>query len=345
MKLNKTELYIYLNTRYARLCTKPLKGEIMTLYDKQNTLASTVSFSGVGVHSGKEVHLSVMPAPENHGIRFRRVDLPAKPIITAHFNHVVDTSLATVIGDSGCIVSTIEHLMATFSGLSIDNALIELDGHEVPIMDGSAGVFTEAIRRAGIKEQGSKRLYFVINSPVVLEKDGKSVCAYPGFCRKITCAIAFENPVIGNQTYTLDITRERFDTEIARARTFGFFEEIELLRFYGLGKGGSLDNAVVINKDGVMNKDGLRYTDEFVRHKILDAIGDFSLMGMPILGHLKLYKSGHNFNYAFLTEFFKQKDCWETMSLEAYLASGFSASGASSGASVSETPMDTGVSS
>ncbi|NOY69999.1 MAG: UDP-3-O-acyl-N-acetylglucosamine deacetylase [Deltaproteobacteria bacterium] len=290
----------------------------MTLYDKQNTIASPVTFSGVGVHSGKEVHLTVMPAPENHGIRFCRVDLPAKPVVTAHFNRVVDTSLATVIGDSGCIVSTIEHLMATFSGLSIDNALIELDGHEVPIMDGSAAVFAEAIRRAGIKGQDAGRPYFVIKRPIVLEKDGKSVCAYPGLCRKMTCTIAFDNPVIGEQTYCLDITRERFENEIARARTFGFFEEIELLKFYGLGKGGSLDNAVVINGDAVMNKEGLRYADEFVRHKILDAIGDFSLMGMPILGHLKLYKSGHNFNHAFLTEFFKQKDCWDTMTLEAY---------------------------
>lgn len=317
-KLNKTGFCFYIMS---------LKGEIMALYDKQHTVASTVSFSGVGVHSGKEVHLSVIPAPENHGIRFRRIDLPGKPVIMAHFNRVVDTSLATVVGENGCIVSTIEHLMAAFSGLSIDNALIELDGHEVPIMDGSAAVFTEAIRRAGIMEQDAKRLYFVINSPILLEKDGKSVRAYPGFCRRMTCTIVFDNPLIGEQTYTLDITRERFEAEISRARTFGFYEEIELLKFYGLGKGGSLDNAVVINGDSIMNPDGLRYADEFVRHKILDAIGDFSLMGMPIIGHLELYKSGHQFNHAFLTEFFKQKDCWETMTLEAY-QDAYQASGA-----------------
>jgi len=293
----------------------------MTLYDKQHTVAGPVSFSGLGVHSGKDAHIRILPAPENHGIRFCRVDLPGKPLITAHFNRVVDTSLATVIGENGCIVSTIEHLMATFSGLSIDNALVEIDSHEVPIMDGSAGVFTDAILRAGIQKQDAKRLYFVINKPILLEKNEKSVCVYPEYARRMTCSIAFDNPLIGEQTYTIDITPDRFENEISRARTFGFYDQIELLRLYGLGKGGSLDNAVIIKGDSIMNPDGLRYPDEFVRHKILDAIGDFSLLGMPILGHVTLFRSGHQFNHEFLTEFFRQKGCWETMSLEEYLKS------------------------
>jgi UDP-3-O-[3-hydroxymyristoyl] N-acetylglucosamine deacetylase len=276
----------------------------------------------VGVHSGKTVNLTINPAPPNFGINFKRVDLPAHPIIKAHFNRVVDTSLATVIGEdgNGCIVSTIEHVMACLAGLSIDNVVIEIDGHETPIMDGSAALFTQKIKEAGVVSQEAPRMYFAIKKPIILEKDGKSVKLYPARNFKITCTIEFDNPIIGNQTFSIDLTEQTFEEEIARARTFGFLHEVEYMKFYGLAKGGSLDNAVVIDENGVMNEKGLRFADEFVRHKILDCIGDFSLLGMPIIGHVVLYKSGHLFNHEFLKEFFKQKSAWETTTLKAFEA-------------------------
>ena len=287
----------------------------------QRTVKQPVYFTGIGVHSGVTVNLTVKPAPPNYGIHFKRIDLPAKPTIKAHFNRVVDTSLATVIGDQGCIVSTIEHIMACLAGLSIDNVVVEIDNHETPIMDGSAAKFTQMIKAAGIARQDAPRMYFAVKSPITLEKDGKSVHLMPADHFKITCTIAFDNPIIGNQTFSLDVTEKTFEKEICRARTFGFLHELETMKFYGLAKGGSLDNAVVIHENTVMNEGGLRYPDEFVRHKILDCIGDFSLLGMPIIGHAILYKSGHHFNHEFLKEFFKRKVSWETMTLKEFEAS------------------------
>ncbi len=288
---------------------------------KQRTLKQPVHFNGVGVHSGEKVNLTIKPAPPNSGINFKRVDLPAHPVIKAHFNRVVDTSLATVIGDNGCIVSTIEHIMACLAGLAIDNAVIEIDGHETPIMDGSGADFTEMINKAGIITQDAPRMYFAIKSPIELEKDGQSVKLYPARNFKITCTIKFDPPAINTQTFSIDLTTKTFKEEICQARTFGFLHEVEYMKFYGLAKGGSLDNAVVIDENGVMNEGGLRFADEFVRHKILDCIGDLSLLGMPILGHIILYKSGHNFNHEFLKEFFNQKASWETMTLAEFEAS------------------------
>lgn len=286
------------------------------MYKQQRTLAEPVYFKGQGLHSGKTVNLAIKPAPPNYGIKFRRVDLPGSPLISSHFNRVIDTSLATVIGEDGYIVSTIEHLMASLSGMSIDNVTAELDDYEVPIMDGSAAVFTEAMKSAGIVEQDAPRLYFVIASPIELKKDGKSVGVYPSSHRTISCTIKFDHPAIQEQKYTLELTNGNFAREIGPARTFGFYQELEYLRHYGLGKGGSLDNAVVIDNNGVMNESGLRFPDEFVRHKILDSIGDFSLLGMPILGRIELYKSGHNFNHEFLNEFFRQKKAWKTSPID-----------------------------
>lgn len=288
----------------------------MGLYKKQRTLAAPVSFSGHGVHSGKTVNLTVHPAPPNYGVRFRRMDLPAKPTVAGHFNRVVDTSLATVIGESGCIVSTIEHLMATLAGLSVDNALVEIDDYELPIMDGSAAVFTRQIREKGIQSQDAPRFYFIIEKPIRIEGQDKSVCVYPDSRRLITCTIDFDHPAIGRQTYEIELSDERFEAEISGARTFGFLHELEMMKFYGLARGGSLENSVGVDENGVVNAEGLRWPDEFVRHKILDCIGDFSLLGLPILGHITLYKSGHNFNHAFLKTFFKQKKSWKTATID-----------------------------
>ncbi len=287
----------------------------MTLHARQRTVARSVKCTGLGVHSGKTVNMTIRPAPANHGIKFVRTDLPGNPEIPARFNRVVDTSLATVIGDNGCIVSTIEHLMASFAGLSIDNAVVELDAYEVPIMDGSAGPFTEAIRSVGIREQNGPRCFFMINEPIELTDGNRSVGIYPDAAFRITCTIDFNHPLVGEQTLTLEMDDDRFAADISPARTFGFLQEVEYLKRYGFARGGSLDNAVVLAADGVMNDGGLRYKDEFVRHKLLDCIGDFSLLGMPMMGHVVTYRSGHAFNHAFLEKFFASKTAWETRTL------------------------------
>ncbi len=291
---------------------EPLNPSIYIMHINQRTLAKPIKCSGVGIHSGKKVNLKIKPAPINHGIKFKRIDLPDSPCISAHFNMVIDTSLATVIGYDGFIVSTIEHLMASFAGLSIDNALVEIDGYEMPIMDGSAGHFTSSMIVAGIKEQESPRCFFVVKEPIELKENGKFVGVYPESTFKITCTIEYDHPLVKKQSYTAEMSDKVFENEICRARTFGFLNDYEDLKRYGLARGGSLDNVVVIDKNEILNKDGLRYKDEFVRHKILDSIGDFSLLGMPILGHVVLNKSGHFFNHAFLKKFFTQKGSWET---------------------------------
>jgi len=285
------------------------------MHIRQRTLASPVSCSGVGVHSGKTANLKINPAPVNHGIKFVRTDLLDSPGISAHFNMVVDTSLATVIGYGGFIVSTIEHLMAAFSGLSIDNALVEIDAYEMPIMDGSAGPFTDLILTAGIESQDMPRSYFRVREPIELDGQGKFVGIYPAENYRITGTIEFDHPLIGKQSCSFDISEDLFADQISKARTFGFLEEYELLKRFGLARGGSLDNVIVIAEDRVMNPEGLRFPDEFVRHKILDCIGDFSLIGMPIIGHVVVKKSGHAFNHAFLKKFFDEKESWQTCTL------------------------------
>lgn len=282
----------------------------------QRTLIRPVHFEGVGLHSGHPVRMTVKPAPVNHGIRFARVDLPNSPSVAAHFNSVVDTSLATVIGQDGFIVSTIEHLMSSLAGLSIDNAIVELNDYEVPVMDGSSREFTRGFRASGIQDQEVPRHVFVLKKTIELTDGEKSVVAHPFPDFKISCSIDFSNPVIGSQSLALTVTEDSFDRDICSARTFGFLHEIEYLKSFGLAKGGSLDNAIVVDGENIMNPDGLRFPDEFVRHKILDCIGDFSLLGMPIQAHLVIHRSGHAFHHAFLQKFFQNRECWETQSCE-----------------------------
>jgi len=284
----------------------------MSMQTNQRTVARPVTCSGIGVHSGKTVTVTIKPAPVNHGIQFVRTDLMDSPGIAARFNMVVDTSLATVIGYNGFIISTIEHLMACFTGQGIDNALVELDNYEMPIMDGSGGPFAEIISSAGVEDQAGARCFFVIKEPIEIKRDGKFVGIYPDATYKITYTIDYDHPLIGRQTCTVDVNDGTFETQIARARTFGFLKEYELMKHYCLAQGGSLDNVLVVDEDDVVNPDGLRYPDEFVRHKILDCIGDFSLLGMPILGHVVAEKSGHAFNHEFLKTFFERKECWAT---------------------------------
>ena len=278
----------------------------------QKTLAMSVSCRGIGVHSGRCNTLTIKPAPENHGIKFRRLDIPGTHYIQALFNMVVDTSLATVIGTNGAIVSTIEHLMAAFAGLGIDNALVEVENYEIPVMDGSAKDFTLAILDGGIKEQEAEKQFFWVKEPVHLEMGNKSVSAYPSDTMRITCSIDFDHPLIGKQEITFDHRAETFRKEICKARTFGFLKDLEYLKKFSLGRGGSLDNAVVLDDEKVLNEEGLRYEDELVRHKLLDSLGDFSLLGMPIFGHIVTDKSGHALNHMFITKFLKSREAWET---------------------------------
>jgi UDP-3-O-[3-hydroxymyristoyl] N-acetylglucosamine deacetylase len=282
----------------------------------QSTIAKPAACSGIGLHSGKCVNLAILPAPVNHGIKFIRTDLPDRPCISARFNKVVDTSQATVIGADGCIVSTIEHLMAAIAGLGIDNALIEVDSYELPIMDGSAGPFTQMIKAAGLQSQSAPRYYFFIQKPIELAAGEKFVGVYPSPRLRMTCTIEYDHPLIRSQTYSTVLTPLSFEREIASARTFGFLHEAEYMKKYGLAQGVSLDNVVVIDRTDIVNKEGLRFADEFVRHKLLDCIGDFSLLGLPILGHIKVERSGHNFNHAFLEKFFLSKDAWQTGTIE-----------------------------
>ncbi len=285
----------------------------MTIACCQRTINAEAHCEGVGIHSGRLVHLLIKPAPVNHGIKFCRVDLPDRPLISAHFSKVVDTSLATVIGVNGFIVSTVEHLMASFAGLGIDNALVEIDAYEMPIMDGSAEPFTRILQQAGIHEQEHPKHFFIVKQPIRLEENGKLVHLLPAAGFSITYTIDYDHPLIGRQRFSMDFADGQFEREIAPARTFGFFHEYEGLKQYGLARGGSLDNVVVIDRQGVLNPGGLRFPDEFVRHKILDCIGDFALLGMPIQGHLMVQRSGHAFHHAFLQKFFSEKSAWETL--------------------------------
>ena len=282
----------------------------------QLTLKKAVSFSGIGVHSGRETFVTINPAPENHGIRFKRTDLPGTSDIQVLFKTVVDTSLATVIGENGVIVSTIEHLMAAFTGLGIDNALVEISGHEMPIMDGSAETFTSLILDQGLQAQDRSKCFFIVTRPVSVNEGKKSVTIYPDSGFKITCSIDFDHPLIGYQEFTFDFFHDNFLTEISPARTFGFVKDLEYLKKFGLGRGGSLENAIVIDRDRIVNKEGLRFSDEFVRHKLLDCLGDFSLLGMPIQGHIKTHRSGHALNHAFIKKFLMEKQSWTTGPVE-----------------------------
>lgn len=285
----------------------------------QKTISRSVHCTGIGLHSGKKVNLVVHPAPVNHGIRFVRTDLPHKPVIGAHFRNVVDTSLATTLGTDGVIISTIEHLMASFTGLELDNALVEMDAYEAPIMDGSAGPFTSMLQDAGIKAQSGKRYTFVVRQPIEMVEDDKKVGLYPSECLKITYTIDFEHPLVRRQSFTLSLNDGLFEKEVSWARTFGFLHDVNYLKQNGFARGGSLKNAVVIDRDKILNPEGLRYKDEFVRHKVLDCMGDLSLLGMPFVGHIVAYKSGHALNHALLRKFIDQKSCWETVEASAAL--------------------------
>lgn len=283
---------------------------------KQRTLMNEVGCTGIGLHTGEKVKINLRPAPANSGIKFVRTDLKGHPEVDVRFDNVFDTTLATTIGTNGCKVSTIEHLMSAFFGLGIDNAVVELDGPEVPIMDGSAAPFVYLIKSGDIREQESPKQFIIIKKPFKVDDGNRSVCIYPSKELKITYMIDFQHPLLRNQEYELTFSGRDFIREISTARTFGFMKDVETLKKNGLARGGSLDNAVVIDDFRIINEDGLRFDDEFVRHKILDFIGDISIVGSPIIGHFVIKKSGHFLNQHMLRKLMESKKHWKVMTFK-----------------------------
>jgi UDP-3-O-[3-hydroxymyristoyl] N-acetylglucosamine deacetylase len=279
---------------------------------RQKTLKTRINCSGVGLHTGRRVTLTIGPAAIDTGIRFKRID-PAGmgAVIAARWDNVVDTRLCTVIGNrDGVVISTVEHMLAAFSGLGIDNAMVEIDGPELPIMDGSADAFVFLIECAGIVEQSAARKRIRILHPISVGDDRASATLTPGLFPTLDFTLDFANPAIGKQQKSIDMTEDSFKRDLSRARTFGFAEEVEMLRKAGLARGGSLDNAIVIGADRVLNSEGLRYGDEFVRHKMLDAMGDLYLAGAVIEGHFRGFRSGHALNNQLLRALFADQDAW-----------------------------------
>ncbi len=279
----------------------------------QHTLKKSVSFCGVGLHTGAPVQLTISPAPANSGIRFKLKGNDHS--MPAYMNRVVDTSLATTIADEGMVFSTTEHLLGALSGLGIDNALVELDAPELPIMDGSAGPFVHILKKVSRKEQKVCRRILKITDEISFVEGDKEIHILPHDGFKLTCHIDFDHALIKSQTYTLDLSPEAFVDEIASARTFGFLEQVEMLQQNGYALGGSLDNAVVIGRDGVVNEDGLRFADEFVRHKILDLIGDLALLGCPMMGHVIASRSGHGQHLGLMKEIAAHPEKWQIIEL------------------------------
>jgi UDP-3-O-[3-hydroxymyristoyl] N-acetylglucosamine deacetylase len=283
---------------------------------RQRTLKEEVSCTGIGLHSGDRIKLKIRPAPPDTGIRFIRADVEGKPMVEAHFDNVVDTTLATTVGLNGSKVATVEHLMAAFFGLGIDNAIVVLDGPEVPIMDGSAAPFVFLIKSAGIKEQALLKRFIVIKKPLSLDDGNRSVSIFPSKELKISYRIDFNHPLLRNQKYEMTFSGRDFVREISRARTFGFLKDVEALKESGFARGGSLDNAVVIDDFRILNEEGLRFKDEFVRHKILDFIGDLAMIGSPVIGHFVVEKSGHFLNQLMLKRLMKEKKKWKILTFE-----------------------------
>ena len=279
----------------------------------QYTIQRPVSCCGVGLHTGRTVNLTINPAPANTGILFLRSDIESRPVIPARVERVVDTTLATTIGEGLHTVSTTEHLLAALRGCGVDNAVIDLDSHEAPIMDGSAGPFVRLLKTAGLRQQHSLRKMLRITRPITFAAGDKAMRIEPYDGYKVSARIQFDNAVISEQRYSVEVTPERFSREIARARTFGFVEQVEQLWQNGLALGGTLDNVIAIhwNRHSILNEDGLRFDDEFIRHKVLDIIGDLALLGSPVLGHVIADRSGHELHRAFMQTIIDSPQSWE----------------------------------
>ena len=280
---------------------------------RQRTLKNVIRATGVGLHTGKKVYLTLRPAAPDTGVVFRRVDLDVPVEVHARPDNVSDTRLSTTLGEGEASISTVEHLLSAFAGLGIDNAYVDLSAPEVPIMDGSAGPFVFLIQSAGVEEQNAPKRFIRIKNRVVVEEGDKWASFEPFDGFKVSFSIDFKHPAFNakRQQAVIDFSSTSFVKEVSRARTFGFMRDIEILRQNNLALGGSLDNAVVVDDYRVLNEDGLRYEDEFVKHKILDAIGDLYLLGHSLIGHFSGHKSGHALNNKLLRTLVAEKSAWE----------------------------------
>jgi len=297
---------------------------------QQRTLKNVIHATGVGLHTGEKVYLTLRPAAPNTGVVFRRVDLPEPVDLKADPYLVGDTRLSSCLERDGVRVSTVEHLMSALAGLGIDNVYVDVSAAEVPIMDGSAGPFVFLLQSAGIEEQAVAKRFIRILKPVSVSDRDKSARFDPHNGFKIEFSIDFDHPVFDNsaKSVRVDFAATSYVKEVSRARTFGFMHEVEWMRGQGLALGGSLDNAIVLDEYRVLNNDGLRYDDEFVKHKVLDAIGDLYLLGHPVIGAFIAHKSGHALNNQLLRRLLQEKSAWEYVSFErpedvpAFVASG-----------------------
>ncbi len=279
----------------------------------QRTLRRQVACAGIGLHSGNKVNLTLKPAAPDTGIRFRRMDLGGIEI-PASVDRLSGTYYATGLRHEGATVDTIEHLLAALVSQGVDNVVVELDRSEVPIMDGSSAPFVYLIQEAGVKVQAEARRYMKMLRPVTVSRGDAMMSVYPSDTFKVSYTISFDHPLLRHQSHTVSVTAETFAEMIAPARTFGFLREVEMLRQQGLTMGGSLDNAIVLSETGVLNNT-LRFDDEFVRHKILDAIGDLALLGYPILGHVVANRAGHAMHTAFAKRVLEEHDAWTIVEL------------------------------
>jgi len=280
---------------------------------KQRTPKKLIQATGVGLHSGEKVLLTLHPAPINTGIVFRRTDLDPVVEVKASYENVCDTMLCTSLQHNGVKIATVEHLMSALAGLGIDNAYIDVNAPEIPIMDGSAAPFVFLIQSAGVREQSARKRFIRILKPVRVEDSGRYVQFLPHEGYRISFKIDFDHPVFNSkpQTAEFDFSSTSYIKQVSRARTFGFLSDYEKLRKVGLVNGGSLDNAIVVDEYRILNEDGLRFDDEFVKHKVLDAIGDLYLLGSGLIGAFEGYKSGHGLNNKLVRALMQQKDAWE----------------------------------
>lgn len=287
-------------------------------YIKQRTLRHDIRATGVGLHTGEKIYLTLKPAEVDTGIVFKRVDLSPIVELLARTENVGDTRLSTSLGVGNAQVSTVEHLLSAMAGLGIDNAIVEVNAPEVPIMDGSASPFVFLLQSAGIKEQDAPKKFIRIKKYVRVEDGDKWAVLEPFEGFKVSLELDFQHPVLkgSSQSATLDFSSTSYVKEVSRARTFGFMSDYEWLRANNLALGGSLDNAVVLDDVRVMNEDGLRYKDEFVKHKILDAVGDLSLLGRSLIGAFSGFKSGHALNNTLLRALLADEDAWEEVVFE-----------------------------
>ena len=280
---------------------------------RQRSLRQRALLEGVGLHSGRRVKLTLAPAPADTGITFVRADLSPQVEIPALAENVVDTVLNTSLGYGSARIGTVEHLLAALFGCGIDNARIEVEGPEVPILDGSCAPWVTLIQDAGVRELRANRRFLLLRRPVAVQDGDKRARLSPARKFTISYTIDFKHPLINEQTMKLEFSDRSFHREIARARTFGFKRDVEKMHRAGLALGGSLDNSVVVDDFHILNPDGLRYPDEFVRHKILDAVGDLSLLGMPVIGHFAAVKSGHALNHQLVRKLLADEGAFEVV--------------------------------